>query len=140
MAKSTYIPSSDAEFLQWLDHLLANLTPEMGVSEAILAKLRELSAELHAKLAAAANAAAAARQATADKNACRQTTEAMIRAEIRRIKARADYTPTLGMHLWIEGTESSSDLSHSSQELIGADQGGNVSLGFTKHGSDGATI
>jgi len=141
MAKSTYIPAADADFLQWLDHLLANLTPELGVTDANLQKLRSLSAELHAKLDTAVNAAAAAKQATSEKNNCRQLTETMIRAEIRRIKAHADYNATLGMHLWIEGTDHSNDLSHSSPELSGADQGGgNVSLGFTKGGSDGINI
>ena len=32
MAKSTFIPQSDHDFLIWMEHFIANLTPDLGTA------------------------------------------------------------------------------------------------------------
>ena len=141
MPKSTFIPPADHDFLVWLDHLIAKLTTDYGVTEADLAALKAASADFHAKTAQASDAAAAAKQATADKNDSRHNTEMLIRAEVRRIKARSDYTEGLGVQLGIEGAEYTHDLNTAHPDLSGIDQtGGQVTLSFTKYKSDGVNI
>ena len=141
MPKSTFIPVADHDFLVWLDHFIANLTPEHGVSEADLMALKAASDDFHAKTALAGNAAATAKQATADKNDSRHAAETLIRAEARRIKARSNYSEGVGAHLGIEGPEYINDLATSSPNLNGVDQtGGMVILSFTKYKSEGINI
>ncbi|WP_446808088.1 hypothetical protein ACH50O_12325 [Methylomonas sp. 2BW1-5-20] len=141
MPKSTFIPAADHDFLVWFDHFLANLTPERGVAADNLTSLKSASDDFHAKTAFANNAAATAKQATADKNDSRRLAESLIRAEVRRIKARADYTGGLGAQLGIEGAEYTNDLATSNPNLNGVDQtGGKVSLSFTKYNSEGINI
>ncbi len=141
MPKSTFIPTADHDFLVWFDHFLTNLTSEHGVSEPDLTALKAASDDFHAKTAFAGNAASIAKQATADKNDSRSNAETLIRAEVRRIKARTDYTEGLGAHLGIEGPEQINDLATSSPNLSGIDQtGGIVALSFTKYKSDGINI
>jgi hypothetical protein len=40
MSKSTYIPTSDLEFLSWTDNFINKVTPDYGVSEADLSLLK----------------------------------------------------------------------------------------------------
>ncbi|MDD5265875.1 MAG: hypothetical protein PHO08_01935 [Methylococcales bacterium] len=141
MPKSTFIPNADHDFLIWLDHFIANLTPEYGVLESDLNALKAASADFRAKTAHANDVAALGKQATADKNASRAIAEALIRAEVRRIKARSDYTEGKGAHLGIEGPENTYDLSTAHPDLTGIDQtGGVVALSFSKYKSDGINI
>jgi hypothetical protein len=141
MPKSTFIPAADHDFLIWFDHFLATLSTAHGVSESDLNALRLAGDDFHAKTTFAGNAAATAKQATADKNDSRQSAETLIRAEVRRIKARADYTEGMGAHLGVEGTEQTHDLGAAKPNLNGIDQtGGVVSLSFTKYKSDGINI
>ncbi|MEQ1622101.1 MAG: hypothetical protein ABL919_11890 [Methylococcales bacterium] len=141
MPKSTFIPSADPDFLVWYDHLIAKLTPENGVSESDLAALKAANSDFHDKTVFAGNAAAVAKQATADKHTSRQHAESLIRAEVRRIKARSDYNQGLGLQLGIEGAEMSNDLANASPNLSGIDQtGGVVALNFYKNKSDGINI
>lgn len=88
--------------------------------------LKAASDDFHAKTAFAGNAAAIAKQATADKNDSRHAAEILIRAEVRRIKARSNYSEGLGAHLGIEGAEQSNDLATSSPNLSGIDQTGGI--------------
>ena len=87
MPKSNFIPASDHDLLVWFDHFIDNLTKDFSVSESGLTALKAANITVHA-----CNTAALAKQATADKNDGRQSAEAMIRTEVRRIKARPDYT------------------------------------------------
>ena len=141
MPKSTFIPTPDSDFLVWYDHLISKLTLENGVSETDLAALKAANADFHEKTVFAGNAAAVAKQATADKHTSRQAAEALIRAEVRRIKARSGYNHGLGLQLGIEGAEVINDLSNASPNLSGIDQtGGIVALSFNKNKSDGVNI
>ncbi len=141
MPKSTFIPAPDHDFLVWFDHFIANLTPEYGVSEPDLTALKAASADFHARTVHSSDAAALAKQATVDKNNSRDTAEALIRAEARRIKARSDYTEGQGTHLGIEGPKDTYDISTSHPDLTGIDQtGGLVTLSFNKYKSDGINI
>ncbi len=141
MPKSTFIPPADADFLVWFDHLLSNLSSDNGVAAADLANLNAANADLHAKTAASSNAAAIAKQATADKSTSRHTAETLIRAEVRRIKARSGYSESLGLQLGIEGAEYTNNLSEASPSLTGIDQtGGIVSLAYNKNKSDGVNL
>ena len=70
------------------------------MSESDLTALKAANINVHAS-----NTVALTKQATADKNDSRQSSEAMIRAEVWRIKARADYTEGQGAQLGIVGPE-----------------------------------
>lgn len=127
--------------LQWLDHFLDSLLPEHGVNEGDLAQLKNANADFHAKLAAANHAAAVSKQATAEKTTSRQQAESLVRAEVRRIKARSNYTAPSGMHLGIEAPSTRVDLSHASPKLSAVDQAdGSVAVSFNKYDSDGVNI
>ena len=70
----------------WIDHFIANLTSNYGVSESDLNALKAASTSFRAKTAHATDAAALAKQATADKNDSHYSAETLIRALVRRIK------------------------------------------------------
>jgi hypothetical protein len=141
MSKSAFIPAQDHDFLVWFDHFIANLTAEYGVSEADLTALKAANSGFHDKTTHFSEAAALAKQATVDKKNGRDTAEALIRAEVRRIKARSDYTEGQGAHLGIEGPKDTYDLSASHPDLTGIDKtGGLVTLSFNKYKSDGINI
>ena len=50
MSKSNFIPASAHEFLIWLDHFIAHLTADHGVSESDLAALKAATIDLHTKI------------------------------------------------------------------------------------------
>ena len=91
MPKSTFIPAGDHDFLVCIGHFIANLTPATGATESDLAALKAASADFRDKTIHTNDTAALAKQATADKNASRESVEALIRAIVRQIKARSDY-------------------------------------------------
>ncbi len=141
MPKSNFIPASDHDFLVWFDHFITNLTQDFGVSESDLNALKAANTNVHAKSTHTSDTVALAKQATAEKNDSRQRAEAMIRAEVRRIKARTDYTEDLGAQLGIVGPKHLFDLATSHPDLSGIDQtGGLVALSFTKYNSDGVNV
>lgn len=144
VAKSDFIPRTDADLLLWHDHFLAMATAkqaELGLSDAELATLRTDNADFRAKLAAQNLANATAKQATADKAVSRSRTVGNARASTRRIKAGAGYTEALGLALGIEGSEDSTDLSAAKPALTATDQtGGVVVIDFVKSKSDGVNI
>lgn len=141
MRKANFIPASDHDFLVWIEHFIANLTPDLGIADSDLDVLKRSASDFHAKIAHVNDIAAAAKQATIAKNNSRQSTESLIRAEVRRIKARANYSMGQGAQLGIEGTASNYNLAASSPELSGSDQtGGSVLISFSKRKSDGINI
>lgn len=141
MPKSYFIPTADHDFLVWFDHFVSNLSSNIGVSETNLNALKAANADYHAKTANASQAAALAKQAVGDKSSSRQAAENLIRAEAKRIKARADYTANLGKQLGIEGTITSNDLDNATPTLTASDRtGGVISLSFTKYHSDGINV
>ena len=141
MPTSNYIPASDLDFLAWTDHFINNLTPNYGVLDTDLTLLKNAMADFHAKIAHCNDVAALAKQTTAEKNESHHNAENLFRVEVRRIKARADYTEGLGANLGIEGAEDSFDLAISKPDLSGIDQtGGNIVLSFTKYKSEGINL
>jgi len=141
MSKANFVPSADHDFQVWFDHLIVTLTPDSGISEADLIRLKAARDDFQVKIAKLADAAALAKQATADKNASRQTAETLVRAEARRIKARSDYTEGIGARLGIEGPENTFDLVTARPDLTGVDKtGGLVLLSFSKYTSSGINI
>jgi hypothetical protein len=124
MPKSNFIPASDHDFLVWIEHFIANLTPDHGVADSDLEALKKTASDFYAKIAHASDASAAAKQATIDKNNSRTAAESQIRAEARRIKARSNYSGGQGAQLGIEGRARTNDLSSSSPDLTGIDQTG----------------
>lgn len=143
MPPSAFIPSEDADFLFWLDHLTSHLNHGNGVSEPNLVALKAAYADFRAKTSIAESVAAMFKQATADKNASRHAAEALIKSELWRINARVGYNPELASQFGNEGAEHehSHDLANASPTLTGSDQsGGLVVLGFNKCKSDGVNI
>ncbi len=144
MAKTDFIPRSDADFLLWHDHFLAAAIAnqaELGLSDAELAAHKADNADFHAKLAAKNQADSIARQATAEKNDSRARAVADVRASARRIKAGDGYSEALGLALGIEGPEDSTDLSSAKPALTATDQtGGVVVVDFDKSKSDGVNL
>ena len=140
MAKSTFIPQSDHDFLIWMEHFIANLTPDLGTA-ADLAALKTAFEVFSSKITQSTAAAASAKQATAEKNDSRDNSESLIRAMAKQIKARNDYTQGLGAQLGIVGPEHLFDLTTAHPDLTGIDQtSGRVIIYFTKANSDGVNI
>jgi hypothetical protein len=140
MPKSTFIPHSDHDFLIWMEHFIANLTPDLSTT-ADLAALKAACEVFSSKITQSTAAAASAKQATAEKNDSRYSSETLIRAMAKQIKARNDYTEGLGAQLGIVGPEHLFDLSTAHPNLTGIDQtAGRVILYFTKANSDGVNI
>ena len=141
MPKSTFIPAGDHDFLVWMEHFIANLTPPTGATESDLAALKAASADFRDKTIHTNDTAALAKQATADKNASRESIEALIRTIMRQIKAGSNYSEGQGAQLGIVGPERTQDLATSHPLLSGIDQtGGRVALSFTKYKSEGVNI
>jgi len=106
-----------------------------------LAALKAASADFRDKTIHTNDTAALAKQATADKNASRESVEALIRTIVRQIKARSEYNEGQGAQLGIVGPELTQDLATSHPDLSGIDQtGGRVALSFTKYKSEGVNI
>jgi len=140
MAKSTFIPQSDHDFLIWMEHFIANLTPDLSTA-ADLAALKAAFEVFSSKITQSTAAAASAKQATAEKNDSRDNSESLIRAMAKQIKARNDYTQGLGAQLGIVGPEHLFDLTTAHPDLTGIDQtSGRVIIYFTKANSDGVNI
>ena len=140
MAKSTFIPQSDHDFLIWMEHFIANLTPDLGTATD-LAALKAAFEVFSSKITQSTAAAASAKQATAEKNDSRDSSESLIRAMAKQIKARNDYTQGLGAQLGIVGPEHLFDLTTAHPDLTGIDQtSGRVIIYFTKANSDGVNI
>ena len=141
MPKSTFIPAGDHDFLVWMEHFIANLTPATGATESDLAALKAASADFRDKTIHTNDTAALAKQATADKNASRESVVANTRAIVRQIKAGSNYSEGQGAQLGIVGPERTQDLATSHPDLSGIDQtGGRVALSFTKYKSEGVNI
>ncbi len=141
MSKSTYIPTSDHDFLIWMENFIANLNPQSGLLEPEITELKALRENFHTKATQASNAAALAKQATAAKNEIRDKAESRVRADVKLIKAQLNYSKVYGAQLGIEGPETSHDLASASPDLYGVDQtGGLVVLGFTKNKSEGINL
>lgn len=138
---SDFIPTADNDLLVWADHFLAQMSTDKEIAADDLAALIAANADFHAKIAHLNDTNALTRQATADKNASRDNAESLIRAEVRRIKARATFSEGQGAQLNIVGTKNNHDLSASSPELSGHDLAdGVVALNFSKYNSDGVNI
>ncbi|MFI3221475.1 MAG: hypothetical protein QX191_00405 [Methylococcaceae bacterium] len=138
---SDFVPTSDNDLLVWFDHFLMLISADKEIAVADLAALTAAKADFHIKIDHLNETAARAKQATADKNASRNNLVNLIRAEARRIKARASYSEGQGAHFGIIGRKDSHDLSSSRPELSGIDHtDGVVTLTFSKYNSDGVNI
>lgn len=144
MAKSDFIPVTDADFLAWLENFVAQAEPrpaETGLPDAQFAALKGAAAEFRAKLAAHNQAQAAARHASEDKKASRAAAVAIGRAAARQIKAGPGYRDAIGALLGIVGAEDGSDAAGLKPSLTAQDQtGGVVVLSFSKGRTDGVNI
>ena len=138
---SDFVPTSDNDLLVWVDHFITQISTDNEIAAVDLAALTAAKADFHTKIEHLNDAAAHAKQTTADKNDSRNHIVNLIRAEARRIKARATYSDGLGAQLGIVGVKDSHDLSTSRPELTGIDQtDGVVILNFSKYNSDGVNI
>ena len=138
---SDFVPTTDNDLLVWVDHFITQISTDKEIAAVDLAALTAAKVDLHTKIDHLNDAAAHAKQATADKNDSRNHMVNLIRAEARRIKARASYSDGLGAQLGIVGARDSHDLSTSRPELTGIDQtDGVVILNFSKYNSDGVNI
>jgi hypothetical protein len=138
---SDFVPTSDNDLLVWVDHFITKISADNEIAALDLAALTAAKADFHTKIEHLNDAAGQAKQATADKNECRNHIVNLIRAEARRIKARATYSDGLGAQLGIVGAKDSHDLSTSRPDLSGIDQtDGVVILNFSKYNSDGVNI
>ena len=138
---SDFVPTTDNDLLVWVDHFITQISTDKEIAVVDLAALTAAKADFHIKIDHLNDAAAHAKQATVDKNECRNHMVNLIRAEARRIKARASYNDGQGAQLGIVGARESHDLSSSHPELSGIDQtDGVVILTFSKYNSDGVNI
>ena len=139
MAKSDFVPTTDNDFLAWLDNFITQAEArraELGLSEAALTALKAAGAEARAKSAANLQAQAAARHAAEEKKASRRAAESSARAIARQIKAGSGYSEALGALLGIVGPEDTTDLASLKPVLTGTDQtggGGSAELPEAAH-------
>jgi hypothetical protein len=138
---SDFVPTSDNDLLVWFDHFLILMSADKEIAAADLDALTAAKTDFHTKIDHLNESAALSKQATADKNASRNNVVNLIRAEARRIKARASYSEGQGAHLGIIGIKDSYDLSTARPDLSGIDHtDGVVTLTFSKFNSDGVNI
>lgn len=131
------IPASDEKFFGWGNTLAANLSPSSGVKEEVVQDIRAEMAEYGELLSKANETQNAAKQAVLLKRGKRQMLEKKFRAEIKRIKAREDYTVAEGARLGIEAPSKSTNLAALAPKITAVDRtGGMVELSFVKHRSD----
>ena len=100
---SDFVPTSDNDLLVWVDHFITQISTDNEIAAVDLAALTAGKADFHIKIDHLNDAAAHAKQATADKNEFRNHMVNLIRAEARRIKARASYNDGQGAQLGIVG-------------------------------------
>jgi len=138
---SNYVPTADNDFLVWFDHFLTQISTDAAIAAVDLAALTVANTDFHAKIDHLKDASSQAKQATADKDGSRGNAESLVRAEVRRIKARSSYNDGQGAQLGIVGAKDSRDLSTSRPELSGTDlSDGVVSISFSKYNSEGVNI
>jgi hypothetical protein len=144
MSKSSYLPTADGDFLIWHNHFTSHLTEQqaaLGLSNEELALVVADNQKLNATFTAAAHAAAVAKQATAEKALSRDGAESNTRAIVRRIKAGANYTKSVGELLRIEGAEDTTDLTAMKPNLSATDLGGGkIQLAYNKYKTNGVNI
>ena len=135
------IPAQDEKFLVWGNLFVAALTPELGIADDISLDLRSKITQFSALINRSAEAQNEAKQVSTLKKAAHQLLDKTFRGEIRRIKARADYTAADGNRIGIEAPSKSKDMTGMTPQLGVIDRtGGIVELNFTKFGSDGVNI
>lgn len=135
------IPSQDEKFMAWGNRLIESLPPDMGVADEARQTLSTKMSELTELTKRLTEAQTTSKQASELKKKARQEVEKLYRAEIRRIKARSDYTVAAGILMGIETTQKSSNMTGKVPQLTAFDRtGGVVALGFSKKGSDGVFI
>ncbi len=144
MARQDFSPGGDGEFIPWVEafsNQLAFHAPSVGVLPAEVATVQGMIAVTVGEIGAATMARNAAQSATAAKNASRQTTEATLRALVRRIKAHPAYTEAVGQDLDVIGPEDTTDLATARPTLTATSVlAGAVTIGFTKSIADGVRI
>jgi hypothetical protein len=144
MAKSDFIPRSDAQFIIWHNQFreaLASVGASVGVTAADLQAVSSDNTALTAAVGRAASASAAALQANNQKTVTRSTVEANVRFLARQIKAQKGYSTALGQQLGLEGVSATIDLSAARPRLTATAQPhGVVELQFNKSQSDGVNL
>lgn len=133
------LPSQDKELLVWGKTFLANLTPPAwGVLDETVNDLRTKLNEIDELIQKSVDLQNTAKHISSLKKTKRQLLDKQFREEIRRIKARADYTPSAGLLMGIEAPSKSANLTDMVPQLSIVDRtGGVVEISFPKYGSDG---
>ena len=145
MPKQDFYPTTDANKLAFLDHLVNELLTvgvSVGVSAADQTAITTQVDTFRGTLTDKITAKAAAQAATAACTAADNATEEVIRAHVRRIKAHANYTEAIGQQLQIEGPELTPSSPTESQPDLRAISvvAGEVTIGFRKRGFTGVEI
>lgn len=132
-----FIPAQDERFLTWGNTVVATLSPALGVTDDVIQDLRTSMAEYADLLSKTSATQNAAKQSVLLKRNKRQSLEKRFRAEIKRIKAREDYTAAEGARMGIEAPSKSNKLANLAPQISAVDRtGGLVELSFVKQGSD----
>jgi len=141
LTRNDLIPASDEKFAFWGKTFAGTVTPDMGVADDKLALLRAELDEFTELISKTADLQNTTRHLVQLKRAKRQMLEKSVRAEIKKIKARTEYTTAEGLRLGIESSVKSNNLADTAPHLSAVDRtGGVVDLGFTKDGSDGVHV
>jgi hypothetical protein len=142
MAKRDFYPNTDGAKLSFLQNLVEQLaTVGTTVGETDVAPLTNALNDLQSAISAKVAAKAAAQSATAAWSALDRSTEDLVRAHVRRIKASAGYTEAIGEQLGIEGAESAQPQAGDQPDLKAISVlPGEVIVTFQKRGYSGVEI
>ena len=144
MAKSDYMPKSDAEFVSWHDRLKTAATAigvTLGIVADDLTEIGDDNTDIHAKVSGAATASVAAKQANNAKDNSRRAIEARVRLLAKRVKGHRNYTEALGIQLGIEGVAVTTDMTVAQPTLVANPLAhGAVEIAFNKSKADGVNL
>ena len=141
LTRNDLIPASDEKFVFWGKRFAGTVSPDMGVADDKITELRAELDEFTELISKTAELQNTTRHLVQLKRTKRQMLEKSVRAEIKKIKARTEYTTAEGLQLGIESSIKSNNLAANAPHLSAIDRtGGLVELSFTKDGSDGVHV
>ena len=144
MAKQDFIPTRDADFVDYYDNfktVAASDGATVGLTAADQTAIAGDNSTVHTVKNASDSAYQVSQQATKTLRNTFSTVKSNVRTIARRIKVHPAYTEALGKKFGIEGAEDTTDMTTAKPTLKGkALLHGEAQVGFDKQKSDGVNI
>lgn len=143
MAKTDYFPLSDPELDEWGDNYVAEL-PNVAATVNVTPNEEADALAAHTAFKGGLNDVTAKKATLAasveTKNSAKLALFTLLRPLNQRIKATAGYNETIGDQLGINGTDDGFDFATYKPGLKATVFSGNITLEFSKGGTDGVNI